>query len=117
FVGALVLAATQDWRLALPFAAWGIAYGVLIWQVVPRLARVSQEQADARSTMTGQVVDSYTNIATVKLFSHSDREEAWMRRGMDGFLQTVYRQMRLSATQDIVLNLLNVALVASVTAV
>ncbi|TRW95092.1 ABC transporter ATP-binding protein [Paracoccus sp. M683] len=117
FIGALVLAASQDWRLALPFVAWGAAYGVMLWQIIPRLGRVAEAQADARSAMTGQVVDSYTNIATVKLFSHSDREEAWMRRGMDRFLQTVYRQMRLSALQDMLLTAINVSLVAAVTAV
>lgn len=117
FVGALVLAASQDWRLALPFAVWAAAYGVMLWQIVPRLGKVAQDQADARSAMTGRVVDSYTNIATVKLFSHSTREEQWMRDGMDGFLQTVYRQMRLSSIQDITLNLINVLLVASVTGV
>ena len=99
FIGALVLAASQDWRLALPFVAWALAYGAMLWLIVPRLGRVAQRQADARSAMTGQVVDSYTNIATVKLFSHSDREERWMRSGMDGFLQTVYAQMRLSSVQ------------------
>jgi ATP-binding cassette, subfamily B, multidrug efflux pump len=115
FLGAMVLAAGQDWRLAVPFLLWAIAYGVMLWQIVPRLGRVAQDQADARSAMTGRIVDSYTNIATVKLFSHSDREEQWMRDGMDKFLVTVYRQMRLSSTQDIVLNLINVSLVASVT--
>ncbi len=115
FIGALLLAGSQDWRLALPFAAWAAAYGIMLWQIVPRLGRVSQAQADARSAMTGQVVDSYTNIATVKLFSHSAREESWMRRGMDRFLHTVHAQMRLSSIQDIALNLINVALVAAVT--
>ncbi|NIZ09768.1 ABC transporter ATP-binding protein [Pseudooceanicola sp. HF7] len=114
FLGAMVLAASQDWRLALPFLLWALAYAAMLWRIVPRLGRVAQDQADARSAMTGRIVDSYTNIATVKLFSHSDREERWMRHGMDGFLETVYRQMRLSSLQDIVLNLINVWLVASV---
>ncbi|RJL06894.1 ABC transporter ATP-binding protein [Paracoccus aestuarii] len=114
FLGAMVLAASQDWRLALPFLAWALAYGALLWHIVPRLGRVAQAQADARSDMTGRVVDSYTNIATVKLFSHSDREESWMRQGMDRFLGTVHAQMRLSSIQDIALNLINVWLVASV---
>ncbi|QIR85699.1 ABC transporter ATP-binding protein [Paracoccus sp. AK26] len=117
FLGALFLAASQDWRLALPFLAWVAAYGVLLWQIVPRLGRVAEAQADARSGMTGRVVDSYTNIATVKLFSHSSREESWMRDGMDAFLRTVYAQMRLSSVQDIALNTINVLLVASVTGV
>ena len=114
FLGAMVLAASQDWRLALPFVIWGAGYAVMLWQIVPRLGRVAQAQADARSQMTGRIVDSYTNIATVKLFSHSDREERWMRNGMDRFLGTVHSQMRLASTQDIALNILNVWLVASV---
>ncbi|TGN46480.1 ABC transporter ATP-binding protein [Paracoccus liaowanqingii] len=114
FLGAMVLAASQDWRLALPFLIWALAYGALLWKIVPRLGRVAEAQADARSAMTGRIVDSYTNIATVKLFSHSDREERWMHDGMHRFLGTVHAQMRLSSLQDIVLNLLNVWLVASV---
>lgn len=115
FLGAMALAASQDWRLALPFAAWAIGYGTLLWLIVPRLGQIAKAQADARSGMTGRVVDSYTNIATVKLFSHSAREEEWMRDGMDAFLQTVHQQMRLSSIQDITLNTLNVLLVAVVT--
>ncbi|ATX67810.1 ABC transporter ATP-binding protein [Roseinatronobacter bogoriensis] len=115
FIGTLWLAATQDARLALPFVAWSVAYGALLWVIVPRLGRVSQQQADARAQMTGRIVDSYTNIATVKLFSHSAREEAYAREGLDGFLQTVYRQMRLVALQDIGVNLINAVLTASVT--
>ncbi len=65
--------------------------------------------------MTGRVVDSFTNISTVKLFSHADREERWMQAGMERFLSTVRLQMRLSTTQDIILNLINVWLVASTT--
>ncbi|TQM93152.1 ABC transporter ATP-binding protein [Roseinatronobacter monicus] len=115
FIGTLWLAATQDARLALPFLLWSFAYGALLWVIVPRLGRVSQEQADARANMTGRIVDSYTNIATVKLFSHSAREESYARAGLDGFLQTVYRQMRLVALQDIGVNLINAVLTASVT--
>src|SRR3546814_18052102 len=83
---------------------------------VPRMGRVSQEQADARSTMTGRIVDSYTNIATVKLFSHSRREQAYAREAMDGFLGTVYRQMRLATITYSLLYALNMALVAAVAA-
>lgn len=116
FIGALTLAAAQDVRLALPFAVWALAYGALLIVIVPRLGRVAQAQAKARAEMTGRIVDSYTNIATVKLFSHAAREEAYARAGLDGFLQTVYRQMRLVAAQDISVNLLNAALTGAVTA-
>jgi ATP-binding cassette subfamily B multidrug efflux pump len=115
FLGALVLAGAQDLRLAVPFALWALAYGTLLAVIVPRLGRVSQEQADARADMTGRVVDSYTNIATVKLFSHAAREEAHAHAGLDGFLQTVHRQMRLVAVQDMTVNLLNALLAAAVT--
>ena len=117
FIGTLALAATLDWRLALPFALWALGYGVLLSVIVPRLGRVAQAQADARAEMTGRIVDSYTNIATVKLFSHAAREEAFARDGMDGFLQTVYRQMRLVAVQDISVNALNALLTGAVTGI
>ena len=116
FIGALTLTATLDWRLAIPFLTWAFLYALMLWQIVPRLARVAADQADARSMMTGRVVDSFTNISTVKLFSHADREERWMQAGMERFLSTVRLQMRLSTTQDIILNLINVWLVASTTA-
>ena len=112
FAGAVWLAASQDWRLALPFAAWGLGYGVLLWVLIPRLGRAAEAQAGARAAMTGRIVDAYTNIATVKLFSHSAREETNARESMDEFLGTVHWQMRLSAAQDMVLNLLNAGLVA-----
>jgi len=75
---------------------------------------VSQQQADARSTMTGRIVDSYTNIATVKLFSHSQREQAYALEAMGGFLQTVYRQMRLATNVYSLLYALNMALLFAV---
>src|SRR3546814_9377242 len=98
FGGTLLVAASADWRLMLPFAGWPLGYALLMRWFVPRMGRVSQEQADARSTMTGRIVDSYTNIATVKLFSHSRREQAYAREAMDGFLGTVSRQMRMRQT-------------------
>ena len=113
FAGALIVAASQDWLLALPFVVWGAGYGLLLWVLIPRLGRAAEAQAGARAEMTGRIVDAYTNIATVKLFSHSAREEEFARQSMDGFLHTVHRQMRLSATQDIALNLLNAGLVAA----
>lgn len=95
FLGMLFIVASADWRLALPLAGWMVAYVCLMVYFVPRLGRVAEEQADARSVMTGRVVDSYTNIQTVKLFSHAQREASFARDGMRSFLDTVYRQMRL----------------------
>ena len=95
FLGAVLLIGSTDWRLALPFLGWLVVYLLLMRYFIPRVGKISQQQADARSMMTGRIVDSYTNIATVKLFSHSNREEKYAREAMDGFLGTVYRQMRM----------------------
>jgi ATP-binding cassette, subfamily B, multidrug efflux pump len=66
--------------------------------------------------VTGRVVDSYTNIATVKMFAHAEREDTYARDGMDTFLGTVHRQMRLVTLLTIALNSLNALLLFSVAA-
>jgi ATP-binding cassette subfamily B multidrug efflux pump len=114
--GALVVAASANIRLMLPFLGWLLCYGVLMRWFVPRMGKVSQDQADARSQMTGRIVDSYTNIATVKLFSHSQREQAYAREAMAGFLQPVYRQMRLATQTYSLLYALNMLLLFAVAA-
>ena len=108
--GTLAVAGASDWRLMIPFATWIAAYALLMRHFVPRMEKISRAQADARSVMTGRVVDSYTNIATVKLFSHSRREQAYAREAMDGFLRTVYPQMRLATHVYSVLYTMNMAL-------
>lgn len=115
FTGAIIVAASADWRLMLPFVGWLLLYAALMWRFVPRLSRISERQADARSVMTGRIVDSYTNIATVKLFSHSQREQAYAREAMDGFLDTVHSQMRLVTIVNTCNYALNMLLVAGVT--
>ena len=95
FLGMFVIIGSADWRMMLPLACWLILYALLLRYFVPKLGKISAEQADARSNMTGRIVDSYTNIQTVKLFSHSQREAAFAHDGMDTFLGTVHKQMRL----------------------
>jgi ATP-binding cassette subfamily B multidrug efflux pump len=95
FVAVIVMVGQADTRLALPLLGWLVVYVSIVSFFVPRLSRVSREQADARSMMTGRIVDSYTNITTVKLFSHAGREADYAREGMQSFLVTVHRQMRL----------------------
>ncbi len=95
FLGMFVIIGSADWRMMLPLACWLVLYALLLRFFVPKLGKVSAEQADARSNMTGRIVDSYTNIQTVKLFSHSQREAAFAHDGMDTFLGTVHKQMRL----------------------
>ncbi|ENR21925.1 ABC transporter [Brucella suis] len=117
FAGALFIAAAADMRLMIPFAVWLVAYIGLLRIFIPRLRVVSEEQADARSTMTGRIVDSYTNIATVKLFSHSSREETYVRESLDIFMDTVHRQMRLVTLFHFTLYLSNGLLLFAVGAI
>lgn len=98
FITMVILVASADIRLAAPLALWLFAYVGLIWWFVPRLTKVSEQQADSRSAMTGRIVDSYTNIATVKLFAHAGGERAYARSSMKDFLLTVYGQFRLITT-------------------
>ena len=117
FTGAVVLAASTDWRLAVPFLVWLVAYVSMMRYFIPKMGKISQAQADARSMMTGRVVDSYSNIATVKLFSHSSREESYAREAMDGFLDTVYVQMRLFTVLNVSVVIANALLLFFVGAV
>ncbi|OWV90471.1 multidrug ABC transporter ATP-binding protein [Rhizobium sp. N122] len=94
FLTMIIVIAAADWRLMIPILVWLAVYIGIVSYFVPRLRKIAAAQADARSMMTGRVVDSYTNIATVKLFSHAGREEVYAREGMDEFLQTVHKQMR-----------------------
>ncbi|TVP01323.1 ABC transporter ATP-binding protein [Shewanella algae] len=117
FTSMLVMIASADMRLMLPMLAWLAIYIGLQWYFVPKLKAVSTEQADARSTMTGRIVDSYTNIATVKLFSHTQQEAEYAQSSMKTFLDTVHRQMRLVTGINVSVQLLNYFLAFSVAAV
>lgn len=111
FISMVVLIFSTDWRLSLPLIVWLFVYIVVLRILVPKLKAVSQKQADARSIMTGRIVDSYTNITTVKLFSHSKREAEYAKESMDGFLQTVYPQMRLVTVLETAIELINAILI------
>ncbi|MCG9782670.1 ABC transporter ATP-binding protein/permease [Vibrio brasiliensis] len=116
FTSIVVLLAQADWRLMIPMVVWLFCYVGIQLYFVPKLKKVATEQADARSTMTGRIVDSYTNIATVKLFSHSKRETEYAEKGMNGFLDTVYRQMRLVTGFDVAVEVTNYILVFAISA-
>ena len=115
FLGTLLVVGLADWRLIVPLLGWAIGYVLMMRYFIPRLGKVAEEQADARSIMTGSIVDSYTNIQTVKLFSHAQREARHARKGMTEFMETVYRQMRLVTLVNVSLYLLNGMLLSSVT--
>jgi ATP-binding cassette subfamily B multidrug efflux pump len=114
FLGALVLVAGFDPWVAVPFVAWLAAYISLLYRLLPKINKVAQEQADARSVMTGRIVDSYTNIMTVKLFAHAGREESYARESMEGFMDTVHRMMRLATRIEFSVEVLNALLLFGV---
>lgn len=117
FFGAMVLVSSFSLYMMLPFLIWLILYITLLRYFLPRLKEVSRRQADQRSEMTGRVVDSYTNIMTVKLFAHAGNEAEYARHSMRGFLGTVYPQFRLVTGLNIFLSLINALLLFSVGAV
>ena len=96
FLGSLFLVASADSWLIAPLLIWLIGYIAAGWYFIPKLGKLSEAQADMRSLVTGRVVDSYTNIPTVKLFAHSDREDAYAKEGMEWMLSAVYRSMRMA---------------------
>ena len=109
---AMVVGNFQIWLL-LPFMGWLAIYLLALGYFVPRLGAVAMAQADARSLMTGRITDAYTNITTVKLFSHTQREAGYVQGAMAEFLQTVYRQMRMVTGFEIVNHVLSMGLIAS----
>ncbi|WP_306051699.1 ABC transporter ATP-binding protein [Oceaniradius stylonematis] len=117
FGGAVILVATLQAWLMVPFLVWLGTYILLMWHYLPKMRVISERQSDARSTMTGRVVDSYTNIMTVKLFAHAGREEGYAREAMDDFLKTVHPQMRLVTTLNVSLDIANALLLFSVAAI
>ncbi|ABX50107.1 ABC transporter ATP-binding protein [Shewanella baltica] len=117
FTSMLVMIASADLRLVIPMLVWLALYVGLQWYFVPKLKSVSTEQADARSTMTGRIVDSYTNITTVKLFAHTQKEAEYAKSSMRIFLDTVYRQMRLVTGISVSVQIINYVLAFSIAAV
>ncbi len=115
FVTMVAVVGSFDAVLLLPFLGWLVLYLAALAVFVPRLARVATEQADARSLMVGRITDAYTNIATVKLFSHSRREAGYARSAMREFMQSVHAQMRLISGVEIVNHTLNVLLIMATT--
>lgn len=112
FTMSLVLSDFNIWLL-IPFTSWLFCYMIAMIYFVPRLGNIAERQADARSLMTGRVTDAYTNIMTVKLFSHSGSEANYAKESMDGFLVTVNKQMRLVSSFEIVNHILNIGLFLS----
>jgi ATP-binding cassette, subfamily B, multidrug efflux pump len=115
--GAIALLAATDWRLALPILVWFCGYGCLLRAFVPRMRDRSRTVSEMRSQLTGRVVDSYTNILTVKLFARARDEDAFVREAIDQHTGAFRRQTRLSTGFTFLLSLLNAANVVGTGAV
>ena len=111
----VILATLDRWLLA-PFIGWTVLFFLLMKLLIPRLAKTAQRQADARSMMTGRITDAYSNIATVKLFSHGAREARYAKESMEEFMQTVHAQMRLASLLSTLSFAVNALLIFSTTA-
>ena len=116
FVSAVASFVANDWRLAIPLLVWLGLYGVTMRYFVPRLGKLSEKQADMRSVVTGRVVDTYTNMPTVKLFAHASREDDYAKESMGWMLDAVHKSMRVSTQMNIALNLINAMLLSGTAA-
>ncbi|CAN5645433.1 ABC transporter ATP-binding protein [soil metagenome] len=113
-VGALILLGDSDPRLALPLVIWLGLYTWLVAWTVPRVGRASKEFADARSAITGRIVDSYTNIQSVKLFAHTRAEEAYAGEAIEAARGKFSAQMRVITVMELGLTLINGVLIVAV---
>jgi len=109
--GAILLLASNDARLAIPVVLWFAGYAALLRLFVPRLRTRSRHMSETRSALTGRVVDSYTNIATVKLFARPRDEDEFVRTAMDDLTEAHRGQVRLTTLLNLCLAVLNAAMV------
>ena len=96
FITSGVILSSFDAWLILPFICWMIGFAMIMRFLIPKLGKTASRQADARTLMTGRITDAYSNITTVKLFSHGAREAAYAKQSMEEFMVTVHAQMRLA---------------------
>ncbi len=115
--GAMLWLGSSDLRLAAPFLIWFLLYASLLRWLVPQMRDRARAASEQRSLLTGRVVDSYTNILTVKLFAKARDEDALVRDGVLGLNAAFGRQVRLVTLNGLLLSALNAALMVSVAAV
>ncbi|WP_299950139.1 ABC transporter ATP-binding protein [uncultured Ruegeria sp.] len=113
-IGAAILLIAADARLLLPLLIWLVFYAALIAWTVKRVGPASQAASDARSTVTGRVVDSYTNIHSVKMFAHNTQELDYAREAIEETRRTFQTEMRIFTIMDAVLVTLNGLLIVGV---
>src|SRR5687767_9817048 len=112
-VMAYALMALADWRLGVPTLVWFAGYLLFLWHFVPRMRDLARESSEARSLVMARVVDSYTNILTVKLFARLADEDAYVRGSIDEHRAAMRRHMRLITRFHFCLTAMNAALLAT----
>ena len=113
-VGALIILSDADPRLAIPLLAWLVLYGFLVRWTVKRVGPASQAASDARSAVTGRVVDSYTNIHSVKMFAHTNGEREYAKEAIEHSRETFQAEMRIFTLMDLGLTIINGFLIVAV---
>jgi len=116
-LSALVLMAMADWRLALPTVAWFVGYVVFLRHFVPQMRDLAKTSSELRSQVMGRVVDSYTNILTVKLFARARDEDAYVREVIDEHSGAIAAHMRLITIFMTTLSALNAMLLVGTAAI
>lgn len=114
-ISSLVLFAEADWRLMLPLLVWIACYIASLYYFVPRVKERSVISSDARSKLMGRIVDGYTNIATLKLFAHTDHERQYAREAISEQTEKTQLASRVVTSMDVVITSLNGLLVVSTT--
>jgi ATP-binding cassette subfamily B multidrug efflux pump len=107
---ALLLASASPW-LAIPVSLWFCGYLVLLRLFVPRMRDRSKEMSESRSMLTGRIVDSYTNILTVKLFARAREEDAYVREALEQHTGRFHRSLRLNTLFGFCLTTLNATMI------
>jgi ATP-binding cassette subfamily B multidrug efflux pump len=115
-ISAVSLLLAFDWRLALPVLAWVLGYLLFLRHFVPRMRDLSRISSEARSLVMGRVVDSYTNILTVKLFARAREEDAYVREAIDGHRDKIAAHMRMTTLFMFTLTVLNALLLVGTAA-
>ncbi|MGL4395704.1 MAG: ABC transporter ATP-binding protein [Hyphomicrobium sp.] len=116
FFGAVVLFATADLRLVIPLLVWLVVYVAALRYFVPRIKQRSTDTSEARSMLVGRIVDSYTNILTVKLFAHADREDGYARVAFREMMEKWQSSLRLITTMELALSCLNGIMIVATSA-
>lgn len=113
-IGAAILLTSSDPRLLLPLVVWFVIYTLLSRWALRRIGPASKAASDARSAVTGRVVDAYTNIHSVKMFAHHDREEVYAKEAIEEARRTFQIEQRIYTTMDFALVALNGLLIVGV---